>query len=217
MKLGVIVRKGERKQDIEMFSRFFRVLIHELPRELPELIDEPSNFLKLPSDFNPDMIVSFADHPDINLELIRQASMRNIGLIIFSGGSRSGSLAQLKKEGDKLGVKVLWEEICCSTPRIEDKRFKEFFEHFGAPEVEVELDGDVIKEVRVLRSAFCGATYFVAEKIKGLKIDEAPTKAGYYTQIFPCMASRGIEGGIHRAARAHKRAVERAIKRAMRG
>lgn len=212
MKLGVITRRGERKDDIKMFSKFFEVEVCELPRDLPELIDEPENYLKLPEKFDVDMIVSFASHPDINLELIRQAAERGIGLVIVSGGARGGAYKQLKEEGERRGVKVVWEEICCATPKIEDKRFAEFFEHFGAPEVEIEVENGRIKDVRVIRSAFCGATYYVAEKIKGLSVDEAPTKAGYYTQIFPCLAPRGLEGGIHKAARAHKRAVEKALK-----
>ena len=211
MKLGVVVRKGKRRDDIKMFSKFFDVIVYELPEELPELIDDPSEYLKLPDDFKPDMIVSFAAHPDINLELIKRAAERGVGLIVISGGAKSGSYAQLKAEGEKVGVKVVWEEICCTTPKISDERCAEFFEHFGAPELEIEVENGKIKDVKVKRSAFCGATYFVAEKIKGLSVDEAPTKAGYYTQIFPCMASRGLEGGIHKAAKAHKRAVEKAI------
>ncbi len=214
MKLGVVVRKGKRKDDIEMFSKYFDVVVYELPAELPELIDDASEVLKLPDNFDVDMIVSFAAHPDINLELIKQAADRGVRLIVFSGGAASGSYAQLKAEAEKRGIRVVWEEICCATPKIDDERGREFFERFGAPEVEVEIENGRIKSVKVIRSAFCGATYYVAEKIKGLSVDEAPSKAGYYTQIFPCMASRGLEGGIHKAARAHKRAVERAIERA---
>ncbi len=217
MKLGVITRKGKRQDDIRMFSQFFEVKVYELPEELPELIDEPEQFLKLPEDFEVDMIVSFAAHPDINLELIKQAAERGIRLIVVSGGAKGGAYRQLKEEGEKRGVRVVWEEICCATPKVEDEKTREFFEHFGAPEVDVEVEDGRIKDVRVRRAAFCGATYYVAEKIKGLSVDEAPTKAGYYTQIYPCLASRGHEGGIHRAARAHKRAVEKAIERAMGG
>lgn len=212
MKLGVVVRKGKRKDDIKMFSKFFDVKIYEIPEELPELIEEPEKFLKLPEDFDVDMIVSFAAHPDINLELIRQAAERGIGLIVISGGARSGAYKQLKEEGDRRGVRVIWEEICCATPKIDDERYLGFFKYFGSPELEIEVEDGKIKEVRVLRSAFCGATYFVAEKLKGESVEVAPMKAGYYTQIFPCLASRGVEGGIHKAARAHKRAVEKALK-----
>ncbi len=211
MKVGVITRKGKRKEDIEMFSKFFDVEVYELPENLPELIDEPSEFLKLPDSFKPDIVISFANHPDINLELIKWAAENGVGLVIFSGGAKSGSYAQLKKEGEKRGVKVIWEEICCATPKIDE--YSEFFEHFGAPELEIEVENGVIKDVKVKRSAFCGATYYVAEKIRGLRVEEAPSKAGYYTQIYPCMASRGIDGGIHKAARAHQKAVEKALKK----
>ena len=215
MKLGVVTRRGKRREDIEMFSKFFDVIVYELPEELPDLIENPSEYLKLPDDFKPDMIVSLAVHPDINLELIKVAAKKDVGLIILSGGAKSGSYIQLKKEGEKHGVRVIWEEICCATPKIDDEKYSEFFKRFGAPEVEVEIENGKIKKVNVLRSAFCGATYFVAKKIEGLDIKDAPTKAGYYTQIYPCMASRGIEGGIHKAAKAHKIAVEKAIKKAL--
>ncbi|MEM1579179.1 MAG: DUF166 family protein [Archaeoglobaceae archaeon] len=211
MKVGIVVRKGLRRREIELFSKFFDLLIYEIPAELPEVIEKPREVLKLPEDFKVDLIVSFANHPDINLELIPQAAKMGVKLIIITGGAKSGSYRQLKAEGERHGVKVLWEEICCATPKVEGLKF---FEHFGAPEFEIELEGDIIKNVKVLKAAFCGATYFVAEKIKGLKIKDAPSKAGYFTQIFPCLASRGLEGGIHKAANAHKKAVERAIKKA---
>ncbi len=211
MRVGVIVRRGSRRREIELFSKFFDVQIYEVPEELPELIENPEDYLKLPADFRPDILISFANHPDINLELIRLAAERGVGLVIFSG-RESGSYAQLKAEAKKLGVRIIWEEICCATPSVEG--FEEFFNRFGSPEVEVEIEGDRIKDVKVRRSAFCGATYFVAEKLKGASVDEAPRLAGYYTQIFPCLAPRGIDGGIHKAARTHKRAVEKAIERA---
>jgi hypothetical protein len=160
------------------------------------------------------MIISYAAHPDINLGLIKKASQLGVGLIVFSGGKKAGSIIQLKREAEKLGIKVIWEEICCATPKIEGK-YSEFFEYFGTPELEVEVEGNKLVDARVKRTAFCGATFFVAEKIKGLSVDEAPVKAGYYTQIFPCYATRGVEGGIHKAARVHKRAVEKAIERAV--
>ncbi len=215
MKVGIITRKGERRDDIRMFSKFFDVIVYELPKDIPIMVENPSEYLQLPDDFKPDMVISYARHPDINLELIKIASERGIGLVIISGGAESGSYIQLKREGEKRGVKVLWDEICCAIPDIKDDRYSEFFKHFGSPEVEVEIENGKIKDVRIIRSAFCGATYFVAEKIKGLSLDEAPTKAGYYTQIYPCMAKRGIDGGIHKAARAHKRAVEKAIEKAL--
>ncbi|MCD6493377.1 MAG: hypothetical protein J7K36_06235 [Archaeoglobaceae archaeon] len=215
MKIGLILRGNYRKTDIEIMKKHFDVVSFELPIELPEFIENPEDYLKIPKKFfDVDMIISYAAHPDINLEIIKLAEKNGIKLVIFSGGAKAGSYKQLKEEGKKRGVKVIWEEICCSTPAINDSRFDEFFSLFGVPEFEIEVKNGKIKDVKVKKSAFCGATYFVAEKIKGLSVNEAPAKAGYYTQIYPCMASRGINGGIHRAARVHKRAVEKALQKA---
>ncbi|MFN3384492.1 MAG: DUF166 domain-containing protein [Archaeoglobaceae archaeon] len=213
MKIGVVYRKGQRKRDIELFGKFFELELYELPSNLPDLIEDATEFLKLPSKM-PELVVSFANHADINLELVRQVSERGTRIVIISGGAKAGAYKQLKAEGERRGVRVIWEEICCTTPKLRDH---EFFSHFGTPEFEVELEGDLIKEVRVLRSAFCGASYFVAEKLKGVRIDEAPSKAGYFAQIFPCLASRGPEGGIHKAGNAHKKAIEKAIEKAIQG
>ncbi|MDI9642351.1 MAG: DUF166 family protein [Archaeoglobaceae archaeon] len=212
MQIGVVVKKGKNRRAIELFSKFFEVKVYEVNTELPTLIENPRDYLNLPEDFKPELIVSYLLHPDLNLELIRQASERGVKIVVVSGGAKSGSYKQLKEEGDRVGVRVFWEEICCTTPKIEGS---EFFELFGSPEFEIEVENGVIKDVKVKRSSFCGSTYYVAEKIKGLRIEEAPSKAGYYTQIFPCIASRGLQGGIHKAANAHKKAVEKAIQEAL--
>lgn len=212
MQIGVIVRKGRNRRAINLFSKFFDVRVYEVEEELPVLIENPKEYLNLPQDFKPELLVSYLLHPDLNLELIRQASERGIRLIVISGGAKSGSYNQLKELGEKLGLKVFWEEICCTTPKFKDSKF---FELFGKPEFEISIENGIIKDVKVRRSSFCGSTYYVAEKIKGLRIEDAPSKAGYYTQIFPCMASRGLQGGIHKAANAHKEAVEKAIEKAM--
>jgi len=212
MQIGVVVRRGKNRRAIELFSRFFDVKVYEVERDLPALIDNPKDYLKLPEGFRPDLIVSYILHPDLNLELIRQASERGVKTVVISGGAKGGSYKQLREEGEKSGVRVFWDEICCATPKIENHPF---FELFGGPEFEIEVEGGVIKDIKVKRSSFCGSTFYVAEKIRGLRIEEAPSKAGYYTQIFPCVASRGLTGGIHRAAYAHKRAVEKAIERAL--
>jgi hypothetical protein len=216
LRIGVVLRSSTREKDIDLMKRHFLVKKLKIPEELPELIEEPEKYLPVDDDFfDVDMIVSYASHPDINLELIKMAGKRGVKLIIFSGGAKAGSYIQLKEEGEKYRVRVLWEEICCATPKLEDDRFSEFFEYFGTPEFEVRVEDGKIVDAKVKRGAFCGATFFVAEKIKGLGIEEAPTKAGYFTQIFPCYATRGVDGGIHRAARVHKRAVEKAIDIAM--
>ncbi len=214
MKVAVILRKKYGKRAVELISKKFQVVTYRIPDELPEIIDEPEE-IELPDEiFDADIILSYALHPDVNYEIIKRAENRNVKAVILPGGAKSGSRAQLKELGELHGVKVIWEDVCCATPYIQDKDLSEFFAEFGLPEFDVIVEDGKIKDVKVKRAAICGSTYFVAESLKGLSIDEAPTKAGYFTQIYPCFASRGIDGKIHQAANIHKRQIEKAIERA---
>ena len=214
MKVAVILRKKYGRRAVEQISKNFQVVTHRIPDELPEIIDEPEE-IELPDEiFDADMILSYALHPDVNYELVRRAEGKNVRAIILPGGAKSGSRAQLRELGERHGVKVIWEDVCCATPYIQDEDISEFFAEFGLPEFDVIVEDGRIKDVKVKRAAICGSTYFVAESIKGMDVSEAPTKAGYFTQIYPCFASRGIDGKIHQAANIHKKQVERAIQRA---
>jgi len=208
MRVGIIVRGNHGKSTAKQMAKYFEVVTFELPANLPELIEEP---VKFPEDIlDVDVLISYASHPDINLELVKVAKAK---LLIITG--KGGSRAQLKEMAEKHGRRVLMIDICCVAPTLSDEGVSEFFRYFGKPEFEVEVEDGKLKNVKVLRCAFCGATDFVAEMLKGVSIEEAPAKAGYLTQIFPCLASRGIDGKIHLAAEMHKKAMERAIEKAL--
>ena len=213
MKVAIVLRKKYGRRAAEQIARKFDVVTFRLPDELPEIIDDPEE-IELPDYlFTADLILSYALHPDVNYEIIRRAEGTNVKYVVLPGGAKSGSRAQLRELGEKHGVRVVWEDVCCATPLIEDEEIGDFFREFGMPEFEIVVEDGVIKDVKVRRSAICGSSYFVAEKIRGLSVDDAPSKAGYFTQIYPCFASRGIDGKIHRAAHIHKRQVERAIEK----
>jgi len=203
MKVGVVARGKHGLFTAKTMEQHFDVMLFELPEELPEMID-----ISLPdSILNADVIISYAMHPDVNLYIVENSKAE---LVILTG--KSGSKAQLKEIAEKRGIKLLLVSICCVTSEIPG--FEEFFSYFGKPEFDVEVKDGKLERVTVKRCAFCGATQFVAEKVKGVSVQEAPRLAGYYTQIYPCLASRGIKGGIHLAAEMHKIAIEKAIKRA---
>jgi len=204
MKIGIIQRGHHGEKSAEEISKHFEVSVFKIPEKIPEILEDvfiPEEILKS------DIVISYAGHADINLELIKRAK----GKIFITG--KGGSKAQLLQEAKKHGRVVIIEDICCTAKNFDE----EFSRFFGRPEFEVELDedGNTIKKVKVIRSAFCGASYFVAEKLGGVEIEYAPQKAGYYAQIYPCLASRGIDGKIHLAAKIHKKAIEKAIKKRM--
>ncbi len=89
-------------------------------------------------------------------------------------------------------------------------------DEFGVPEFEVELNKKIIKNIGVIKSSPCGAAYFLAEKLEGMKIDDALSKVGLLTQN-ACMGSGGPVGAIHKASEIHKKAIERAVIRGAKG
>jgi len=161
MKVGIVIRGKYGRRALKEISQHFDVFTFELPPDLPEIIDEPEE-LHFPEElFETDLIVSYALHPDVNYEIIRRAAGK-VKYVLLPGGAKSGSKRQLEALGEELGVKVLVEDICCATPKIDDPDVKEFFEKFGMPEFEIRVEDGVIKEVRVKRSSICGASKFVA-------------------------------------------------------
>ncbi len=202
MRVGIVLNDETREIFAKTISRFFDIYVYRLPDYLPPVLDEGFDF---PDElFETDIILSYAFHPDINLELIGRAEDAGVKIVLIAG-----KFGFLRKRSRK--IRVIVEDVCCSTL----VKGCEFFEKFGIPEFEVSIDSGRLEDVKVIRSALCGATFFVADKLRGVRIEEAPTKAGYFTQIYPCLASRGLRGGIHKAGMIHKLAIERAIRRAI--
>ena len=97
-----------------------------------------------------------------------------------------------------------------------------FARYFGMPEVELEVQDDVVKAVKVLRGAPCGSTHYAASRLVGLNVQEAPRLAGLFVQTYPCLASHVKdpligEDMIGLSAKLAKAAVEKCLKKARGG
>ena len=93
-----------------------------------------------------------------------------------------------------------------------------FARHFGVPAVEIAVEADRVKETRVIRSAPCGSTYFVADELKGTKVMDAEEKSGILHHNYPCLATMNVDWQfndtlMHRAGYFTKQAVHRALKK----
>jgi hypothetical protein len=105
------------------------------------------------------------------------------------------------------------------------RRLGNYGEQFGFPEYRVELEGDRIVSLEVLRGAPCGASWEIVSKVVGVEIEEAMTLLPREVQYL-CSANPSrfdpvsgkspvhYAGYVHRAAL--KKAVEQAGKRANR-
>jgi hypothetical protein len=85
------------------------------------------------------------------------------------------------------------------------------------PEFEVEILYGRIADVRVLRSAPCGATWEAAERVIGATVEDAVSCIGLVTQFF-CTADPSNwdpvygKSALHFAGEIHCKAMERAVK-----
>ncbi len=80
------------------------------------------------------------------------------------------------------------------------------------------VENEIIKELKVIRGAPCGATWDAAVKMKNIPIKEAMTKFGLEVQFF-CTANPGgwdpISGKspVHIAADIHTAALKTCLKK----
>ncbi|MCL7415093.1 MAG: DUF166 domain-containing protein [ANME-2 cluster archaeon] len=217
--IGVITRGkyGKRLQDTLSHYTDFSYLSIPIPQILPDFIEDPGSFVdELALDekvLSSDLVITYSLHPDITPEIVRRAGMLGAKAIIIPGGwSRAGDSRLLQNISDQYGIRVLVEDICCSIEGNTDDTVNEFTSVLGRPLLEVDIKDDTIDNVRVIRGAPCGSTWWMAEQLKGVSVMEAPARAGLLIQQYPCRAVRGSSGGIHRSAQLHKQAVEDAIK-----
>jgi len=158
-----------------------------------------------------DLIISYILHPDLLSELVEKLNDK-VGWIIVGAWRGEGFKTQLEQFEN-----VNCPENMCELEENGDPVFDEFVTKFGRPIVEIELDGNEVSDVHVLRSAPCGSTFFVAKEMIGEDIKDLPVKAGLKVQIFPCRAPKMRlfvdECKKELASNFHSKAFEEALER----
>ncbi|MDF1531225.1 MAG: DUF166 domain-containing protein [ANME-2 cluster archaeon] len=218
LSIGVITRGkyGRRLLDTLSNKTDFCYLSTSIPQILPDFIDEPESFLdNLSLDakvLSSELVITYSLHPDITPEIVRRAALSGAKAIIIPGGwSRAGDPGLLKDISKKYDIEVIVEDICCEIGKSENDSVNEFASILGRPLLEVQGEAGKIKDIKVIRGAPCGSTWWMAEQLLGVPISEAPARAGLLVQQYPCRAVRGTGGGIHRSAELHKKAIEDSI------
>ncbi|MDY6965237.1 MAG: DUF166 family protein [Halobacteriota archaeon] len=215
MKIGVITRGkyGHRVIDTIKKRTDMSVVSTDLP-DLPDFIDYPEEIVKEidKTVFDVDLLISYALHPDINPEIVKAAGKNKVKAIMIPGGmSRAGGFEELERISEEYDIFVEVSEICCSLGESEDETINEYASKLGRPIYKVETKDGKISGVEVIRGSPCGDSWWVAEQLIGEAVEDAPSKAGLLTQIYPCRASRGIDGKIHTSAEIHKKAIKDAL------
>ncbi|MCL7413215.1 MAG: DUF166 domain-containing protein [ANME-2 cluster archaeon] len=218
LSIGVITRGkyGKRLLDTITSHTEFTVSSTPIPSTLPDLIDEPASFvdnLNLdPCVLSSDLVITYSLHPDIAPEMARRAACSGAKAIIIPGGwSNAGDPRELERISERYKTRIVVEDICCEMENDTNPIISEFASMLGRPLLEVQVESGKIREVKVIRGAPCGSTWWMAKQLKGAPVSEAPARGGLLIQQYPCRAMRGVGGGIHRSARLHRQAVEKAI------
>ncbi|MEA3255536.1 MAG: DUF166 family protein [Candidatus Altiarchaeota archaeon] len=181
--VAVIGAKGcaeEFIRSVAAHGRKTRVLSRIFLRDLPDILDDLSGLIP-DSVFKADVVLDYSGHPDIPYAL---ESARRV--ITFSKCSLPNTVSV---------------DCLCSV---------DITEEFGIPVFKISVENGRINEIEVIKSSPCGASYYLAEKLVGMSVEEAVSKSGLLTQ-FTCKGNGGPEGSIHKAAEIHRAAIEKAV------
>lgn len=190
--------------------------IHEVSENLPEFIDDVSDYvpINLPEA---DLIISLGLYGDINMIIPPVASNTGAKSIIvpIHDPKQIPAGLQMEIESEIGNARIVFPKPFCSLEPVGDKYIDEFAEYFGKPELEIKAD-NLIRHVEVKRGAPCGSTWFVAEKLKNVPVNDAEFEAGGRYHNYPCLASMSIDPQIgdtllHLAGYRIKEAVKREL------
>ncbi|HZK48541.1 MAG TPA: DUF166 family protein [Thermoleophilia bacterium] len=197
----------------------------QLPARLPMYIDEPADYL--PEELEPhDVTVAINVHEDLLLSLPALAKRAGSGALIVpqdgTGWLSAGVRRQVQRTCEELGLESAFPKPACSLDARPDQvRVREFQDRYriGKPKIVIQSRDGVIREARVVQSAPCGNTYYVAYNLAGQEIgpDLNERVVAKYWHSFPCVGSMLTDPELgdsilHKGGFLHYQAVDEALK-----
>ena len=171
----------------------------EPPRILPQIIDEPEEFLpsSLPES---DLVLAFQEDARA-AQLISDVAKLCKAKAVIAPVDREewlprGLALQLSAWLTKAGIASVFPKPLCALDDQGEKeraspQIAEFARHFGRPAFRFECDPATrdITLAEVTRDAVCGCARYVAGRLIGINADDADRVAGLDHHHFPCLAS----------------------------
>jgi len=170
-------------------------------RKAPEVsqhfIDNPEEYLptSLPDS---ELILAIGIHPDLLAELPSVVAKSNARAVIVPIEDRLWCPPRLREElrarFTEMGVESAFPKPFCELEATGRGVIDEFVKRYriGKPSIEIELENDRITKARVLQSAPCGSTWYVAEQIKWHSIQDMSALEQVVSKAhhgYPCTAS----------------------------
>ncbi|WP_455369462.1 DUF166 domain-containing protein [[Eubacterium] cellulosolvens] len=172
----------------------WKILVYQFPKEMPKIIENPEFFFPTIIS-NCDIILSLGENPALATLLPDLARLTKAKAVIAPIDNPSwlpqGIITQISKELNELNIQYAFPMPFCSMdPNTGLSLIDKFASQFGRPELQIKLQDNKIKEIKILRGSPCGSTHYMSAKISGLEKTQASKRAGLLIQIFPCLASR---------------------------
>jgi len=179
------------------------------PQTLPIIIDDPEDFL--PSNITQaDIVLALCESSETAQLVPSIANLSQVKAVILPIDNSEwlplGLKNQLQQEISRLEIASVFPKTFCTLTEkttglgdevetYDNKYIASFASYFGMPKLRIKVDSSkkTITEVIVERSAPCGSTHWVAEKLVGVLLKDAVPQAGLHTHHFPCLASMHME------------------------
>lgn len=197
----------------------------QFPARLPVYIDDPDTYI--PSELEEhDVSLVINVHEDLLLSLpekLKAAGSR--AMIVFLDDSdwlNPGVRRQVKKKCAEIGLEAAFPKPSCSLDAGEDQPVIREFQRIyrvGKPQILVQSRDGVIREARVVQSAPCGNTYYVAYNLAGQEITDDLNErvVAKYWHSYPCVGSMMTDSELgdsilHKGGFLHYEAVDEAVR-----
>ncbi len=204
------------------FTRNLYGIFHISPN-LPQFIEDPH--LYLPTIPECDLVIAFHLHPDLLLELPEFLSKSKARAVIIPADApewlQPGLRNQFKGILEDHSIEYAFPRPYCSLDYAEHHPFinQVISEvRIGKPLLEIEIKKDIIYNARCVRSAPCGSTWYICEKLRNVEIDDVVEAVAGAHHSYPCNASMAIDPEIkdtllHKAGYIVREAVFEALRK----
>ncbi len=172
--------------------------IHPTDPPSPTMIEDPKELIKNLNLTPCDLLLVVAVHHDIlaAVDLLVEATGAKAVLVPIEDPTwvPPGLRAQVKETLDNIGIESAFPKPFCTLELGEGKLIDEFITRYrvGSPIHYVDMNGDVIAEIGPIRSAPCGCTWYVSQKIRGKSISDTDSLFDEIAKAhhsYPCTAS----------------------------
>ena len=172
--------------------------LHYLNLPSTKVIDDPDEYIREMNLKECDILLLVAVHHDL---------LASVDNLVKATGARAvivpiedptwvppGLREQVKELLDGIGVESAFPKPFCTLELGEGELIDKFIERYriGRPICYADMKGDTIGEIGPLRSAPCGCTWYVSQKVRGKSIDDTDALFDIIAKAhhsYPCTAS----------------------------